>query len=55
MEEEIEAADKAQRELAKETREKLRAEKSAERKARVEQLRQKIQKDFDALKSKVNQ
>ena len=52
VEEEIEAADKAQRELAKETREKLRAEKSAERKARVEQLRQKLKGDFEALKDK---
>ena len=54
VEEEIEAAAKAQRELARQTRAALRAEKGEERKARVEQLRQKIKGDFDALKSKVN-
>ena len=52
VEEEIEAADKAQRELAKQTRAAMRAEKSEERKARVEQLRQKIRQDLDALKAK---
>lgn len=54
VQEEIEAADKAQRELARETRAKLRAEKGEERKTRVEQLRLKIKQDFDALKDKVN-
>lgn len=52
VEEEVEAADKAQQELAKQTRAALRAEKSEARKARIEQLRQKIKGDFDALKNK---
>ena len=52
VQEEIEAADKAAKELARETRAKLRAEKGEERKARVEQLRQKLKGDFEALKDK---
>ena len=51
---EIEAADEAQRTLAKQARAALRAEKDEERKARVEQLREKIKKDFDGLKEKID-
>ena len=52
VEEEIEAADEAQRELARQARASLRAEKDEKRKARIEQLRQKIRKDFEELGTK---
>ena len=52
VQEEIEAADEAQRELAKQARIALRAEKDEKRKARIEQLREKIRKDFESLKGK---
>ena len=51
---EIQAADEAQRQLARQARISLRAEKSEERKAQVAQVRQKIKKEFDELKDKLD-
>ena len=54
VQDEIQAADEAQRQLARQARISLRAEKSEERKAQVAQVRQKIKKEFDELKDKLD-